>query len=227
MEVSSQEVSIPKIFIKFSTLPSTGMPADADCGPTVGGSGCFWTIKIYEFRCQKALWAQGFCYQRQNIYILLERNSRGGVHGRSKDIRGPSTLFGITLAVGYAMMAGPYQILIVSENLENQEALKKLFIRLECRVKIAASAESGIEEIKKSRYSAIFADLCVRENGGRSVARWVKSESMDSKVFIVTSWKGELEAHVLQADGISDVIRKPFNFNEIKDKLMEQLGSIG
>ncbi len=121
-------------------------------------------------------------------------------------------------------MSNSFQVLIVSESEESQSDLKKNLVRLGCKVKTANSAESGIDELKRNNFDAIFTDLCVREKGGRSIARWVKSESIHSKVFIVTSWKGELEPHVLQADGIHDVIHKPFIFHEIRDKLLEQIG---
>jgi CheY-like chemotaxis protein len=121
-------------------------------------------------------------------------------------------------------MANSFQVLIVSESSESQSDLKKNLIRLGCKVKTANTAENGIDELKKGSFDAIFADLCVREKGGRSIARWVKNESIQAKVFIVTSWKGELELHVLQADGIHAVIHKPFIFNEIRDKLLEQIG---
>jgi CheY-like chemotaxis protein len=121
-------------------------------------------------------------------------------------------------------MPNSFQVLIVSDSAESQCDLKKNLIRLGCKVKTANSAENGIDELKKGSFDAIFADLCVREKGGRSIARWIKNESMPSKVFIVTSWKGELEPHVLQADGIHAVIHKPFNFNEIRDTLLEQIG---
>lgn len=121
-------------------------------------------------------------------------------------------------------MSNSFQVLIVSESQESQCDLKKNLIRLGCKVKTANSAENGIEELKKNTFDAIFADLCVREKGGRSIARWAKNEGIQCKVFIVTSWKGELESHVLQADGIHAVIHKPFNFSEIRDTLLAQMG---
>ena len=121
-------------------------------------------------------------------------------------------------------MANSFQVLIVSELQETQEELKKNLTRLGCKVKFATTAENGIEELKKTTYDAIFADLCVREKGGRSVARCVKNEAIQSKVFIVTSWKGELDPNLLKVDGIHAVIHKPFIFSEIRDKLLEQIG---
>ncbi len=134
-------------------------------------------------------------------------------------------LFIIGMNLAYLQkMLNSFQVLIISENQETQTDLAKHLTRLGCRVNFINTAENGIQELKKNYYNAIFVDLCVKEKGGRSVARWIKNESIQSKVFIVTSWKGELEPHVLQADGIHSVIHKPFNFNEIRDKLLEQIG---
>jgi DNA-binding response OmpR family regulator len=105
-----------------------------------------------------------------------------------------------------------------------QVELRKNLARLGCKVKCVTSSENGIEELKKTNFDAVFADLCVREKGGRSVARWVKNESGKSKVFIVTSWKGELEPNLLRLDGIHAVIHKPFIFSEIRDKILEHIG---
>jgi DNA-binding response OmpR family regulator len=121
-------------------------------------------------------------------------------------------------------MADSFQVLVISDNQETQSELKKNLVRLGCKVKLSDSAEAGIIEIKKNRFDAIFAELCVREKGGRFVARWVKNESINSKVFIVTSWRGELDSNLLQLDGINDIVHKPLVFKEIRDKLLEYIG---
>ena len=121
-------------------------------------------------------------------------------------------------------MSNSFQILVISESEETQIELKKNLARLGCKVKCVNSSEIGIEELRKTNYDAVFADLCVREKGGRTVARWVKNESIKTKVFIVTGWKGELEPNLLQLDGIHAVIHKPFIFSEIRDKILEHIG---
>ena len=117
-------------------------------------------------------------------------------------------------------MGVSFKILVIEDNPANQEALKKSLSRLGCQVTAVESSEKGIEEVKKT----IFAALCVREKGARSVARFVKSQSPRTKFFVVTSWKGELEQRLLYLDGIHDIVRKPLIFTEIRDKLLEHLG---
>jgi DNA-binding response OmpR family regulator len=121
-------------------------------------------------------------------------------------------------------MSGSFKILIIEDDPATQEALRRSLSRLGCEVFLVSSAEAGIDEFKKNRYDAVFAALCVREKGARAVARWVKTNSQETKFFVITSWKGDLESNLLHLDGIDGVIRKPLIFTEIRDKLLEYLG---
>jgi CheY-like chemotaxis protein len=117
-----------------------------------------------------------------------------------------------------------FKILVIEDNPATQEALKRSLSRLGCEVFAVDTAEGGIDELSRTHYDAVFAALCVREMGARTVARWVKNNSPQTKFFVVTSWKGDLESNLLHLDGIHDVIRKPLIFTEIRDTLLEYLG---
>jgi DNA-binding response OmpR family regulator len=98
-------------------------------------------------------------------------------------------------------------------------------LRLGVEVLIVDTGELAIEEMQKSAFDAVFAPLCLYGLGGRGIARWVKANGMDAtRVFIVTSWKCELELDLLRFDGIRGVIRKPFVFSEIRNAVMENPG---
>jgi len=114
--------------------------------------------------------------------------------------------------------------LIIEDNESTLNTIQNALSRLGWRASSASSAEAGIEELKQKHYDAVFTALCVREQGGRSIARWIKTQELPVKVFIITSWKGELEPHLLQIDGIHDIIHKPLIFTEIRDKVLEHFG---
>lgn len=117
-----------------------------------------------------------------------------------------------------------FHVLVIDDDDELRESLRKSLTRLGCEVTVAHTAEMGLEKLKGEQFDAVFAALCVRDMGGRSIARWVKKQSSDTKFFLVTSWKGDLESNLLRIDGIHDVIHKPINFSEIRDKVLEHLG---
>ncbi len=121
-------------------------------------------------------------------------------------------------------MTDMFHVLVIDDDADLREVLRKSLSRLGCNVTVAETAEKGLDNLKINRYNAVFAALCVRNMGGRSIARWVKQQSSDTKFFLVTSWRGDLEHSLLKLDGIHDVVHKPINFSEIRDKVLEHLG---
>lgn len=122
------------------------------------------------------------------------------------------------------MTTAMFQVLVIDDDADLREILRRSLMRLGCDVTVAETAERGLDILKGGRYNAVFAALCVRDMGGRSIARWVKQQSSDTIFFLVTSWRGDLEHNLLKLDGIHDVVHKPINFSEIRDKVLEHLG---
>lgn len=122
-------------------------------------------------------------------------------------------------------MNSMFNVLIIEDNSELSENLRRCLIKLGCDVSTAETAEGGIEKLQSFQYDAVFASLCLHSLGGRGIARWAKKNEMnDTKFFLTTSWKGDLERDLLRVEGIHDVIRKPFSFNEVREKVLEHLG---
>ena len=121
-------------------------------------------------------------------------------------------------------MTNVFHVLVIDDDADLRETLRRNLVRLGCEVTIADTAEFGLEQLRGGKFDAVFAALCVRDMGGRSIARWVKNELNGTKFFIVTSWKGDLEPNLLKLDGIHDVIHKPVNFGEVRDKVLAHLG---
>ena len=117
-----------------------------------------------------------------------------------------------------------FNVLVIDDNFDTRTTFKKALYRLGCNVKEAESDENAIPQLTSMFYHVVFAALCVKNLGARGVARWVKSNSPNTKFFIITSWKGKLEENILAIDGIHGVIHKPLLFAEIRDVLLDQLG---
>jgi len=113
------------------------------------------------------------------------------------------------------------KVLVVEDDPSIIDILRDNLSRLGCIITFAITAEKGIEMMQHSRFHAVLAGLCVRINGGRSVARWAKAHSPQTRCYLITGWKGDLEKNLLERDGISGIIRKPISFRELHDKLSE------
>ena len=117
-----------------------------------------------------------------------------------------------------------FEALIIDDNLEARTMFKKALNRLGCNVHEAETAENGISQLAMMSFHIVFAALCVRNLGARGIARWVKNNCPNTKFLIITNWKGQLEHHILEIEGIHGVIHKPLLFAEIRDVLLDQLG---
>lgn len=112
-----------------------------------------------------------------------------------------------------------FHVLIICEQQTSADELKKLCVRLGCRVVLAHSTEAGLEYLTSESFDAVFVDLCARSIGGRGVAHMVRLFKLPASVFILTGWKGALSQTLLSGEGINGVVHKPFAFNEIRDLL--------
>ena len=70
-------------------------------------------------------------------------------------------------------MVAMFQVLIVEDDSELREVLRRSLIRLGCQVSIAESSEEGLDKLSSEKYDAVFASLC-KSQRGRCVARFGK-----------------------------------------------------
>jgi CheY-like chemotaxis protein len=121
--------------------------------------------------------------------------------------------------MGYFMKA-----LVIDDNIDSRISFTKALARLGCNVNDVDSSEDGITELSLNPYNVVFAALCVKKLGARGVARWIRDNCPATKFFLITSWKGHLDKHILNVEGIDGIIHKPLLFNEIRDTLLDHLG---
>jgi len=121
-------------------------------------------------------------------------------------------------------MSTLFNALVIDDDSNVRTTFKKALQHLGCKVTEADSAEKGMSVLCNTSFNIVFAALCVKKKGARGVARWVKANSPNTKFFIITSWKGQLETTILSADGIHGVVHKPLLFTEIREILLEHLG---
>jgi len=122
-------------------------------------------------------------------------------------------------------MESKHNVLVIDENAALRDCLKQFLEKLGCDVATAASAETGRELIRQCSYDAVFASLCMERQGGRHMAQWARENAAGCTKFIVTTgWQGDLEPDLLRLNGIHDVLRRPFNFSDVREKIQEHLG---
>ena len=121
-------------------------------------------------------------------------------------------------------MGSTFRALIAEDDPVSRAALSNALVRLGFGVSIADDSEAAISRMREEAFDAVFSALCIRQSGGRAIARWVRDNCPTTRCFILTGWKGELENTLLQFEGIDGVVHKPLLFNEIRDMVLEHLG---
>ena len=117
-----------------------------------------------------------------------------------------------------------FKILIVEESPSTRELLKESLQKLGCAVLFADTSEEIYQTLRATRIDAVFADLCMRNMNVRAISRDIKSQYPETKFFLLTGWKGDLDKEMLLVDGIHAVFRKPIIFSKIRDTILEYFG---
>ena len=69
-----------------------------------------------------------------------------------------------------------------------------------------------------------FIPLATENMGARQMAKHFRNKFPQCKLFLVTSWRGELDNDILATAGISGVVHNPLRFDELKKVLFDNLG---
>lgn len=123
-----------------------------------------------------------------------------------------------------SVMNTKFRALIVEDDPVMLHSLQSALVRLGYNEQVVSSAEEAIERLQRDRFDAVFTELCIREQGGRGIARWLRGNGVGTKLFVMTGWRGQLEPTLLRFEGIHGVIRKPLIFNELRDTVLEHFG---
>jgi len=83
-----------------------------------------------------------------------------------------------------------------------------------------ATKEEAVDALNSGMFDILIAALCMKPEGGRSIARTVQYIAPEVKVYLVTSWKGDFDFGVLKQDGIQDVFKVGIEFNDFKARVL-------
>lgn len=119
----------------------------------------------------------------------------------------------------------PINVLVVEDNAHTRLLFERFLKRLDCHATFCQSVERAVETLRRRVYHVVFCELCVRPEGGRGLARWIREHAPGTACYVVTGWKGELEQALLRRDGIHGVVRKPLNYNDIKAVVLDGTAS--
>jgi len=124
----------------------------------------------------------------------------------------------------------PYQarILVVDDEAEILAVLREALERGGHVVDTAASGNEGIDRFRAGRYDVVLSDLGMADVSGWEVARVVRREGSPGIVLgLVTGWGATISEEMVKSHGVSFVIAKPFQVEDLISRVNRAIASNG
>ncbi|MDP3148273.1 MAG: PAS domain S-box protein [Ignavibacteria bacterium] len=112
-------------------------------------------------------------------------------------------------------------VLLVEDDPSTSDVIT-IFLRKVCRLEYANRADKAIQKASEKKYNAILMDINLGKGpSGKEAMELIKQSSTnsDTPVIAVTAYALENEKQTLLSAGFTDYISKPFDKNEIIEKL--------
>jgi CheY-like chemotaxis protein len=107
------------------------------------------------------------------------------------------------------------RILIIDDEADIRSLLADMLASEGHEVDVASSGEEGIRKCKRGKYDHVITDLGMPHMSGWEVARRVKEIRPEAAVILATGWGMHFDEEQLKSAGISRVITKPFQVEEV------------
>ena len=110
-------------------------------------------------------------------------------------------------------------VLVVEDEEPVRRVLADVLSLLGQRVRTAPGGAAGIAALYERVPDVLFTDLGMPEVNGWDVATAARAKSPGVPVVLVTGWGVQMDAAIVRARGISDVVAKPFTVEDIEHVL--------
>ena len=116
-------------------------------------------------------------------------------------------------------------ILIIDDDKDICESLKKVFALDGYKVKTISNPKTALCELEKNIYHLIILDLKMPEIRGEELLIEIRKINEDISVIVLTAYPSVDSAVEALQNQVFDYIKKPFKNNELRDKVRRALRS--
>ena len=107
------------------------------------------------------------------------------------------------------------QILVIEDDPDLPELLKKHLETLDYRVEVATTGSAGLELAKEKHFDLIVVDYNLPEFTGVQVIKSIRAEGQTTPVLMLTSRTDEIDKVTALNAGADDYVTKPFGLAEL------------
>ncbi len=116
------------------------------------------------------------------------------------------------------------RILVVEDSLPNQELLRVHFDTLGCICDYASNGQEALDLLKQKTFQICFMDLQMPVLGGLEAAQVMRQDlKLDIPIIALTAAEVQEEREKCVAVGMSDYLPKPFDVDQLKEKIYKFL----
>jgi CheY-like chemotaxis protein len=113
----------------------------------------------------------------------------------------------------------PTTLLAIDDSVTMRKVLEMTFAGEDFRVVSAESADAAFAKLRSERPSIVLCDVTLEGPGGYAVCAKIKSENPTGAVLILASKQQPYDAHKGQSARADDFIEKPFDTQQLIDKV--------
>jgi CheY-like chemotaxis protein len=113
----------------------------------------------------------------------------------------------------------PTTLLAIDDSVTMRKVLEMTFAGEDFRVVSADSADAGLAKIRSERPSIVLCDVTLDGPGGYAICAKIKSENPTVAVLMMASKQQPYDAHKGQSARADDFIEKPFDTQQLIDKV--------
>lgn len=116
------------------------------------------------------------------------------------------------------------KVLMIDDNVKLIDAVKEYFKNSD-KIKIIDEAHDGLEGFEKiqssDEYDVILLDLIMPKKDGLYVLEQIKSNNLDKKVIVETSYNASEVIREVSEYGVNYFILKPFDLSDLEKKIID------
>ncbi len=118
------------------------------------------------------------------------------------------------------------RILVVDDSENIRILMDKFLSESNHKVKTIDNGADAIELIKKEEFDLVLCDLAMPDVFGYDVIKVINNLGKRSKTGIITGWNDDLTPQVGEEPDVDFIIRKPFEFPELTNKINAAFGRV-
>jgi len=124
------------------------------------------------------------------------------------------------------MKKGPQaRVLVIDDEASVREILSRILMQADHHVVVAKKGDEGVRLFREKDVDIVLTDLGMPEMSGWEVCSEIKKISPHTPVGMITGWGIRLDPEKVRESRIDFVLSKPFDFNQVLNKVAETMES--